>query len=174
MGDVRIDAWPHLGTLANSSVAKEKTTMASILNRFPDDRTRARRLREFLHECAGSAACEEADRVREALLELGGSGVRANGPLDVMAVHSMIESGAATDAALAIIGDDASFMLSRGKKNLCMASVIHGDGSDEALAEGQTLALALLAAHVSAVLSRIEKGSETAEAQPAPVSMRLH
>jgi hypothetical protein len=148
--------------------------MASTLNRVTDDRARARRLREFLHECAGSAACEEADRVREAVLELGGSGVDSTGRLDVMAIYAMLDCGAATSAVLALMGPDACFMLSRGPRSNCLASVVQSDGTDEAIAEAPTLPLALLCAHVTAVLARLEKGQETAEAPPAPVSVRLH
>jgi hypothetical protein len=148
--------------------------MASTLQRFTDDRARARRLREFLHDCAGSAACEQADRVREAVLELGGSGIGGTGPLDVMAIYGLLDCGAVTDAVLSIMGADACFMLSRGSQNACLASVVQSDGTEEALAEGPTLALALLSAHVSAVLARIEKSNEPVEAPPAPVSMRLH
>jgi len=148
--------------------------MASTLNRFTDDRVRAARLREFLHDCAGSAACEESDRVREAVLELGGGGIEGKELLDVVAIHAMLDCGAVTSAVLAIMGRDACFMLSRGPQNACLASVVQNDGSDEALAEGQTLGLALLSAHVSAVLARIEKGVDVVEVQIAPVSMRLH
>lgn len=148
--------------------------MASTLNRFSDDRLRAARLREFLHDCAGSAACQERDRVREAVLELGGSGVEATGPIDVAAIHTMLDCGAVTSAVLEIMGPDVCFMLSRGSQNTCLASVVQRDGSDEALAEGATLALALLTAHVSAVLARIEKGSAAADAPQVPASLRLH
>lgn len=148
--------------------------MASTLNRFTDDRARARRLREFLHECAGSAACEEADRVREAVLELGGSGVDGTGQLDVMAIYTMLDCGAATSAVLELMGPDPCFMLSRGARSNCLASVVQNEGTDEAIAEAPTLSLALLAAHVTAVLARLEKGQETAEAPPAPASLRLH
>ncbi|WP_404482545.1 hypothetical protein [Novosphingobium sp. BL-52-GroH] len=149
--------------------------MASTLNRFNDDRARARRLREFLHDCAGSAACEEVDRVREAVLELGGSGIEGTGTIDVVAVHAMLDCGAVTNAVLELMGGDACFMLSRGVQNVCLASVVQNDGADEALAEGPTLGLALLAAHVSAVLARIEKSGEATEApMTPPASMRLH
>lgn len=148
--------------------------MTSTPKRFPGDRARAGRLREFLHECVGSAACEEADCVREAVLELGGSGIAGTGPLDVKAIDAMLGCGAVTDAVLAIMGDDACFMLSRGAQNVCMASAIPPDGSDEVVARGPTLALALLAAHVLAVLARIETGIETTQASSAPMSMRLH
>jgi hypothetical protein len=148
--------------------------MASTLDKFTDDRARARRLREFLHECAGSGPGEEIDRVREAVLELAGSGIGGKNGFDVAAVHAMLDCGAGMSAVLAIMGPNTRFMLSRGAQDACLASVVNGDGSDEALAEGPTLALALLAAHVSAVLARIEKGPQPGETPVAAASMRLH
>lgn len=138
------------------------------------DRARARRLREFLHECAGSAPCEEIDRVREAMVELGGAGAEASEPIDEAAVRCMLDCGAGTSAVLALMGADACFMLSRGPQSTCLASVVQNNGSEEAFAEGPTIALALLAAHVSAVLARLEKGDEVIEAQLVAGSMRLH
>lgn len=148
--------------------------MASTLNQIIDDRTRARRLRDFLHDCAGSAPGEEAQRVREAVLELGGSGVETKGPLDVAAIHAMLESGAVTCAVLELMGSGACFMLSRGPQGACLASVVQENGAEEAIAEASSLGLALLGAHVAAVLARIEKAPFETDALPAPVSMRVH
>lgn len=155
--------------------------MASTLDKFTDDRARARRLREFLHDCAGSGPGEEIDRLREAVLELAGSGICGVGTrgggrsaFDVPAVHAMLDCGAGMSAVLEIMGRDVRFMLSRGAHDSCLASVVNGDGVEESLAEGPTLALALLGAHVSAVLARIEMGAQPGEAVQAPASMRLH
>ncbi|HUD28597.1 MAG TPA: hypothetical protein VMQ93_06970 [Novosphingobium sp.] len=153
--------------------------MARTLDKFTDDRARARRLREFLHDCAGSGPSEETDRVREAVLELAGTGIAggdrgARRGFDVAAIHAMLDCGATMSAVLEIMGRDVRFMLSRGAQDSCLASVVMNDGSDEALAEGPTLALALLAAHVSSVLSRIEKGAQAGEIHAAPASIRLH
>ncbi|WP_159977400.1 MULTISPECIES: hypothetical protein [unclassified Novosphingobium] len=148
--------------------------MASTLNEITDDRTRAKRLREFLHDCAGSAPCEEAERVRDAVLELGGSGLDAKGPIDVTMIHAMLDSGAVTSAVLELMGPGACFMLSRGPQGACLASVVLRDGAEEAIAEASSLGLALLGAHVAAVLAQIEKASFETEALPAPAWMRVH
>lgn len=148
--------------------------MANTLMTSLNVQARTTHLREFLLDCAGSSANEEADRIREATLELGGSGLDGKGALNISAIDSMVKSGCMVDAVLALIGLNASFMLSRGPNGACMASVVHKDGSDEALAEAPTLALALLAAHVSSVLSRMERGLATESLFDSPISTRLH
>lgn len=135
---------------------------------------RARRLQEFLHLCAGSPACEEDDRVREAMTLLGGSGVEATGFLDSKALEAMVASGGATSAVIVLLGRDARFMLSRGAHESCMATVIQPGGADEAVGQARTLALALLSAHLSAVLERIESGRPSIDAVLTRASISLH
>lgn len=152
--------------------------MASTPDKYPADHMRAKRLREFLHDCAGSGPGEEIARLREAVNELAvaGTGRRTDtrSPFDAAAVHAMLDCGAGMSAVLELMGRDTRFMLSRGAHDSCLASVVNGDGSEEALAEAPTLALALLGAHVSAVLARIENGAHSNDVLSAPPSMRLH
>lgn len=137
-------------------------------------RAKARQLHGFLDDCAGSARREEADRVREALRLLGGSGVETTGALDTAAIEGMLASGAAIAAVIEILGRDTVFMLSRGGDNACLASVVQPDTKEEITAQGPTLALALLAAHVGAVLGRIERGGHVMDPALMRVPARLH
>lgn len=146
--------------------------MASI-KRTSHTRAFTRQLQEFLHECTGSAPCEEADRVRDALALLGGSGVDGAGKLDRARLKAMLECGAATSAALELLGSDACLMVSRGASDACLATVVF-PGGEEVAASGATLALALLCAHVSAVLTRIAGTAHVVEASAAATSLRLH
>ncbi len=147
--------------------------MTSTPDTHIGERARARRLRTFLNDCAGSGAAEEIDRVREAVHELA-LDVTGKSFLDVDAVHAMLDSGAAMSAVLELMGSDIRFMLSRGAHDSCLASVLTNEGTEESLAEGPTLALALLGAHVAAVLARIERGTQLTEAHSSGTSLRLH
>ncbi|MFT4053068.1 MAG: hypothetical protein QM681_01080 [Novosphingobium sp.] len=148
--------------------------MASTSKSVGGDRAHTRRLRDFLHDCAGSAACEEIDRIREALALLNGSGIDGAVPLDRVRIDAMLECGAGMSAVLEIIGPDMPFMLSRGSHDTCLATVVPPGGSEEAIAEGSTLALAMLAGHVAAVLAKGERAAPVAEVQMAAASARLH
>ncbi len=173
--ELRIDAGPRLVTVAHPSDAKENDkAMASTSNNVGGDRAYARRLRDFLHDCAGSAACEEIDRIREALALLDGVGIDGAIPLDRVRIDAMLECGAAMSAVLEIIGPDMPFMLSRGSHDTCLATVVPPGGSEEAIAEGSTLALAMLAGHVAAVLAKGERAPHAADVQLASTSIRLH
>lgn len=131
-----------------------------------DRQMRVVSLRDFLHDCITSTAAEEMDRLREALCLLGSSAPEA--------VEAMLTVRAAVSAALAIIGDQASFMLSRGGNGLCLATFILADGTEDMVAEGATPALALLTAHVSALLCDLEQGVEKPPARSATAAARLH
>lgn len=148
--------------------------MATTLDQFVDERAEARRLRDFLHDCAGSAPCEEVDRVREALTLLNGVGVDGAIAFDHARINAMLGCGAAMSAVLEILGPDMPFMLSRGGRDSCLATVVPAGGSEEAIAEGATLALALLAGHVAAVLSRLERTGHLVELPLASASLRVH
>lgn len=130
------------------------------------------RLRDFLHECVGSAPAEEADRVREALLLLPRPAGAAR-PSDA-GVEAMLDSGATLCAVLALIGNRTPFLLSRGQGQTHLATVLGHDGQEEMVSEGPTLALALLTAHVSACLMGLERTSGLAEMPTLPLSARLH
>lgn len=74
------------------------------------------------------------------------------GPVvDVDTVETMLAAGATESAALALVPHHAGFMLSRGRNGLQLASIfVSGTAREEYTAEGDTIALALLAALVSA------------------------
>lgn len=149
--------------------------MANVLsNRNSESDVRAARLRDFLNDCVGSAACEEADRIREAVLLLDG-GASPNGqPPDPVVVEAMLACGAAESAVLAILHPDMSFMLSRGAGGSCLATVVVEDGSEEMISEGSTIALALLAAYASLLLSRTEREDAEMNRIMVPPSARFH
>ncbi len=147
--------------------------MANTLDNSGSERAQAMRLRDFLHDCTGSAPCEEADRVRDAIALLGGGGLDGTVKLDLERIDAMLASGAALNAVLEILGRDTAFMLSRGSE-ACLATVVPSGASEEANGEGSTLALAMLAGHISAVLARVEQASQQQQAPSLPASMLLH
>lgn len=75
------------------------------------------------------------------------------GPVvDVEAMETMLAAGASESAALALVPPQAGYLLSRGPNGVHLASIFTPDTTHkEYTAEGDTAALALLAALVSAV-----------------------
>lgn len=138
--------------------------------RSNDAATGLLRLRNFLHDCAGSAPLEEAERVREALILL--PEVMGTGRASSRMVEALLASGAGLCAVLTIIGPDTPFMISRGASQTCIATVLVND--DEMVSEGTTVALALLAAHVSACLVGLERWVAAADLPSQPLCARLH
>lgn len=149
--------------------------MASILSEqiFDPDVTIAR-LRDFLNDCVGSAACEETDRIREAGLLLQGSALAGDAVPDLGTVEMMLSCGAAESAVLTILDPGMAFMLSRGASGSCLATVVLEDGSEEIISEGATVALALLAAYVSLLLARFEQVQAETVRIMIPRSARIH
>ncbi|MBB4860099.1 hypothetical protein HNO88_003437 [Novosphingobium chloroacetimidivorans] len=122
------------------------------------------RLRDLLHDCVASGAAQQADRLREAAALLGPPGRRDT-------IEAMLACGACESAALAIL-DKRGFLVSRAVTGTCLASVQLGDGEDMT-AEAATPALALLAAHIAALLA------DALAARPQPsgqlgAAARLH
>jgi hypothetical protein len=148
-------------------------TVRSDSSNHLDHRMRAASLRDFLHDCIASTVAEEADRLREAARLLNGAKLDHGGN-EPEAVEAMLAVGAGVSAALAIIGDQAGFMLSRGGNGLCLAMFVLADGTEDMVAEGATPALALLAAHVSALLCDLEQWGATAPARNVATAARLH
>ena len=74
-------------------------------------------------------------------------------------LEALLALGAHESAALALMGDDSAFMLSRGTNGNCLASVMLPDSLEEMVAEGSTLALALLCAFLSSLLADGKKAS---------------
>ncbi|HKR90791.1 hypothetical protein [Novosphingobium sp.] len=139
--------------------------------RIPEPEVWAANLRDFAHRCIGSSAADEADRVREAMLLLRGVvGSCGSRWIDAAALEPMLACGATESAVLAIFGPDVAFMVSRGKNGCSLATVIVSDGGDEVMSEGETPALALLAAYSGALLSDIECGGGAWFSFPGPAS----
>ncbi len=119
------------------------------------------RMRAFLIDCAASAPAEQADRIREAVPLLQQACVlHADCPepeVDAERLDAMLDAGAYESAVLVLIGRETAFMLSRGGSGSCLASAVRPDGAEETIAEGATLALALLSAHAAALLEDAEQ-----------------
>ena len=114
------------------------------------------RLGELAQECALSGPVEEAERLREMLVLLQLAPAPHSGMIGVLpdpaAIEAQLRSGAALAAALALLGEWAGYMLSRGPGGRHMATVaIRSSG--EASGEGESAALALLGA-LAAALAR--------------------
>jgi len=149
--------------------------MASTLSeQIFDSDVSVARLRDFLNDCVGSAACEEGDRIREAGLLLQRAAIAGCGSPDIGAIETMLSCGAAESAVLAILDPDLAFMLSRGVGGYCLATVVVEDGSEEIMSEGATVSLALLAAYVSLLLARLERVRAEAIRITVPRSARVH
>ncbi|EHJ61656.1 hypothetical protein [Novosphingobium pentaromativorans] len=145
-----------------------------MIERTTDWEVWTARLRDFLNDCVGSDAEEEGDRIREAGLLLQGTPLALKHELDFPVVEAMLACGAAESAVLAILGPEVAFMLSRGGSGSCLATVVMDDESEEMISEGATVALALLAAHVSLLLARLDFDRQDLEAFEVPPAARLH
>ncbi|MFC3175341.1 hypothetical protein ACFOD9_13860 [Novosphingobium bradum] len=125
-----------------------------------------RRLGELALACAGSFAAEEAQRLHELRRLLAEAPVPAL--LRGLAVPSeerldqLIAADAAQSAALAMLGPDCGYLLSRGAGGQHLASVILPGATEEASASGDSFALALVSALGLALI----------EAEPGPVDRR--
>ena len=125
-------------------------------------------MRDFLYDCVASAPSEAADRLAEARALFAETGGARDIPAQLPCVErfaALIASEAFDSAALALLGPDTVFILSRGGGGKALASVVSADG-DEVTAEGSTTALALLAAQVSALLADADYDSIAGD-QPA-------
>ena len=123
------------------------------------------RLRDLLHDCAASGPSEQADRVADAAELLC---------IDTPSVQEKLRVGACESAVMEIIGGETSFMLSRGGSGRCLATVVLPDGSEEVISEGSTLALALLAAHLSALLEDADMSGVTTDGVAFAAGLRAN
>jgi hypothetical protein len=125
------------------------------------------RLRDLLHDCVASGPSEQALRLSEAChLLTGGS--------DAARVDAMLRAGAFESAALAVMGEGVGYMLSRGATGAALASVVLPDSDEEATAEAETPALALIAAHLAALLDGDERERTLGSHIAAAASARLN
>jgi len=132
------------------------------------------RLSDFLHDCVASSVEEEADRIREAAGLFDQADTAGLASARRTDIEPLLAAGGGVCATLAVIGDQPSFMLSRGGDGTCLATFVLGDEPQEAIAEGASLALALLAAYVSALLDEIERSVAFAGATVAGSGNLLH
>ncbi|QDK34632.1 hypothetical protein [Sphingomonas sp. IC081] len=147
---------------------------SSVIERVSETDVWTARLRDFLHDCAGSAPAEEHDRIREAVLLLHDPDGLVGHAFEPAAIAAMLACGAGESAVLAILGPDLNCMISRGSAGSCLATLVLADGSEEVICEGSTLALALLAAYVSMLLAGAEREDEAVSTFTMPAGVRLH
>jgi hypothetical protein len=127
---------------------------------------RAEDLRDFLHECVASTPTDQAARLVEAAHLLA--------PLcDMHGFEAMIACGAYESAALLVLGEGRPFLISRGANGVCLASTVFAE-DEEATAQGATPALALLAAHVAAVLADAGRTGVPLWRSPSAAAARLN
>ncbi|MCB2076664.1 MAG: hypothetical protein KDE55_03090 [Novosphingobium sp.] len=135
-------------------------------------------LNDFLHECVASAPVEQADRLREARALFDETsaifpGLSENLPGQAE-FERLLASAAYESAAISLLGPATSFMLSRGGNGTCLATMTLAEVDEDVTAEGSTLALALLAARVSALLSTILAAVPRTDTIAPSASMRLN
>ena len=108
------------------------------------------RVSELCAACVDALSPEGPGRLREcfALMTLAPETGFANsaGLPGISMIEAMLASGAQESAALALLPKGASYLLSRGEDDTCLASVVLPQTGEEVTAEGATPALAVLAA----------------------------
>jgi hypothetical protein len=125
------------------------------------------RLSRFAEHCRSSGAEDQAQRLRQALTLLRPASKPAM-------IEVMIAAGAFESAALALIGTDAAWMLSRSGAGRCLANVIAPGMTAEADGEGATPALALLAAWAMIEIPAADLDGADAPAAVRPEGIALH
>lgn len=134
-------------------------------------------LRDLLDDCAGSTPLEEASRIREAarMFEDAQSTTLETtvAKVDFARLEQLLAADAMESAVLSLLGPKVPFMLSRGNGS-CLATVLVPEEGGEVMAEAATMALALLAAYVSALLAGCDKAHAALGEAGALASVRLH
>lgn len=119
----------------------------------------------FRRDCEQGSPADEAERLRQAV-GLAPAVIPAPG------IEALIEQRAFVSAALALMGPDAPFMLSRSSQGHCLATIAeHGV---EATAEGASPALALLGAWAAGLLARTSFAKGSSDVQQANAPERFH
>lgn len=107
-------------------------------------------LGELALACAGAYADDEAELLRRfyAMIDHAPSTAFLDGigHGDAMLFETLVSLGAATSAALSLIGEDSGYMLSRGGNGQYLASVMLPGRYEEATAGADTAALAIVGA----------------------------
>lgn len=113
------------------------------------------RLMELADDCRDGAPAGEADRIHEAwnLLALApDTGAIVPGMLpSETAIEAMLAARARESAALALLPEDAGYMISRGPGGVHMASVFLPGADSEHTAEAGSVAMAVIAALAEAL-----------------------
>lgn len=112
---------------------------------------------DFLYTCAGSGEADQGDRLREAL-ELFRAAPLPFARLlprlpDRRRFEALLAADAHESAALALLGRDWGYMLSRGPGGVCLATLVMPNRDEDTTAQGDTPALALVLALTSALLA---------------------
>ena len=125
------------------------------------------KLQRLADLCATSEPVDQAARLREAL-ELASTGMSRE------LVEVMIAACAFESAALAVIGAQSAWMVSKGSENGCLASILLPGMAEEVTREGKTAALALIGAWATAALVKPVAAS-SGQARPLrPEGSSLH
>lgn len=131
------------------------------------DPRRDRNLQRFAQLCASSGPADQAHRLHQALTLT--KAARAREMIEVM-----IAAGAYESAALAVIGAEATWILSKGGDGRCLASVVLPGMSEEVTSQGATPSLALLGAWASAALVCPARPAADAVLPARPAGTLLH
>ena len=137
------------------------------MNVIVRDPRRDRILQRFAELCAASGPADQARRLREALAL-----TRATRARDMIEV--MIAAGAFESGALAVIGADATWIVSKGGTGRCLASIVLPGMSEEVSAEAASPALALLAAWAKAALVSVSRPAADQALPARPAGTLLH
>ena len=121
------------------------------------------RMRDLHVDCAMSAADEEIERIREAawLLPRGHRWHWAC-PLsyNFHQLETMLSFRAFESAALALVSEELSYLVERRHDGEFRARVALNEGGEDIEVDGATFALALLGAHIAALVADCEQGAE--------------
>jgi len=119
-----------------------------------------RQLAELALACAGSCQAEEMQRVgdlwRLMVRAPDRAAIRGLQLPDAARLKLLMETGAGETAALALIGADCGYLLSRGGTGQFLASIALPGAADETSASGDSLALAVVGAVALALVEADE------------------
>ncbi|HET9628281.1 MAG TPA: hypothetical protein VFP14_02250 [Novosphingobium sp.] len=134
-----------------------------------------RRAGELALACAGSFPSEEPQRLHELrrlIAEAPVAGlVRGLAMISAERIDQLIAADASAEAALAMLGPECGYLISRGAGGQHLASVILPGTCEESSASGETLALALIGA---LGLALVESDVKAVEGRPAVRDLRLN
>ena len=131
----------------------------------------------LLLDCAAAVPAETEGRLRAAFQVLSQAPARIQSMIGSLPKQDLFEVlltvGAYESAALTFMGAEMGYMVSSGPNGAYLASVILPGMTEDASAEGENLALALLAALAAALLHH-ERKSLATKPVPAAQNLRIH